>query len=263
MALPLAITRITQTSGLLRIAAAGATAVLVLSIQLSGSRIGVFAACVGVAVLLILIPRFRTRIVIALAVFGLAAIVLLFVAPPSDQSAIGRLIGGQAANSATDIRLTVISKSLAIGLDHPLTGVGFDRVFDSHSAPAQFLQAGGIVALASFALWAFGFGRLGVRLSRNPRVPAFSSELAAALLAGLMAWLVAGIVNPQIAERFMYVPAGVLLGLGLAAARLSRSAERPRAEIQLDFSDAQPVAAAGMPPEPEKSPPAHPAPVSR
>jgi hypothetical protein len=261
MALPLAITRITQTSGVARVSAAAATVVLVVSIQLSGSRMGVIAACVGVAALLVLVPRFRPRVVIAGALLAATAIVLFLVVAPSDQSAIGRLLGDSTASDATVTRFSVISKSLAIGLDHPLTGVGFSRVFDSHSVPAQFLQAGGVLALASLALWAFGIGSLGVALSRNPRLPAHSAEIAAALSAGLIAWLLTGILSPQVAERFMYIPAGILLGLGLVAARLERSGEPPGGERAPQHGHPRPRAPARIPPQ--DLPRAEPTPVKQ
>ena len=62
------------------------------------------------------------------------------------------------------------------------------------------------------------------------------------MLSGLAAWLITGIISPQVAERFMYVPAGILLGLALAAAAAERThrhepeTEEPRTTVAVEES---------------------------
>jgi hypothetical protein len=231
MALPLGIVRITQTSGLGRLGTTMATGILTLGVQLSGSRLALVAALVGVGLLLFLVPRFRSRV--ALGVLACAAVAVVFlVVAPTGQTALGRLSGDPLAEAATRERQTIIEEGLEVGLEYPVTGVGFDRVLDSHSVPVQFFLAGGIVALASLALWAFGMCRLGWVLSRSPVLPPGSTQLAAALVAGLSGWLLTSVLAPQLAERFMYVPAGLLLGLSLAASRYKPPPEVAGAEIE-------------------------------
>jgi hypothetical protein len=231
MALPLGIVRITQTSGLGRLSTTTATGILTLGVQLSGSRLALVAALVGVGLLMFLIPRFRSRI--ALGFLACAAVAVVFlVAAPTGQTALERLSGDPSAEAATRERQAIIEEGLEVGLEHPLTGVGFDRILDSHSVPVQFFQAGGIVALASLALWALGMGRLGWALSRSPVLPPRSAQLAAALVSGLSGWLLTSLLAPQLAERFMYVPAGVLLGLSLVASRYKPAPQASRGEIE-------------------------------
>src|SRR5207247_1671910 len=113
--------------------------------------------------LLVLLPRFRTRILLAFMAC-IAAAVVLFIAVPSNTSAFARLSGHDPSGAkSTDERLRVIDDAIDYGVQHPLTGIGFGRVLDSHSMPAQFFQAGGIVALATLGLWVFGIGRTGRR----------------------------------------------------------------------------------------------------
>jgi O-antigen ligase len=237
MALPIGITRIFQTSGIRQVSAVAATGLLALALQLSGSRLALVAVVVGVGFLLVLVPQFRTRILLAFMAC-IAAAVILFVAVPSNTSAFARLSGHDpSGHKSTDERLRVIDHAIDYGVEHPLTGIGFGRVLDSHSIPAQFFEAGGVVALATLGLWIFGFGRLGRQLIRDPDVPPESRQLAAAMVSGLAAWLITGIISPQVAERFMYVPAGILLGLALAAGfRRTRQddfeTEEPRAAVQ-------------------------------
>jgi hypothetical protein len=235
MALPLGIVRITQTSGPRRLGMTAATGILTLGVQLSGSRLALVAALVGAGLLLLLVPRFRSKIALGFLSCAAVAIVFLVVAP-TGQTALERLGGDPSAEAATRERQAIIEEGLEVGLEHPLTGVGFDRVLDSHSVLVQFFMAGGVVALASLALWAFGICRLGWVLSRSPVLPPGSAQLAAALVAGLSGWLITSVLSPQLAERFMYVPAGILLGLSLAARRREPPSEPLWPEAESDHA---------------------------
>jgi hypothetical protein len=213
MALPLGIVRTYQARGLGSLAALTATGLLVLALELSGSRSGLFGAVVGVVALALLAPRVRPGIVVggvALVVLGAASIVY----QPSGLSVLERLSGGDpTAGQAENAREVVLERSFDIAADHPLTGVGFSRILDSHSLPIQFLMAGGLIALMAFLLWVWRMAALGIALARSSRAPPVNAEIAAALTAALAAWLIPGIFNPQLLERFMYVPAGLLLAM--------------------------------------------------
>lgn len=221
MTLPLGVTRIAQTSGPARLGPVAATAILALAVQLSGSRLALVTTLVGLGALVFLVPAFRTRLVVAFSVC-VAVAVGIFLIAPSQQSALERLSGSTDSEYANEQRFELIEDGLDVALDHPFTGVGFARILDSHSVPVQVLQSGGVLALSALLLWALGFLRLGASLSRNPRVPTANAQLSAAMLAGLAGWFLPGILAPQIVERFIFVPAGILLGLALAAAREQR-----------------------------------------
>jgi O-antigen ligase/polysaccharide polymerase Wzy-like membrane protein len=220
MALPVAIVRAYQTTGLPRLALVSSIGVLVLGLQVSGSRLGLVGAVIGVAVLGTLVPRVRYGVAvggITLAVLGAASLAI----QPGGESALERFSGGDPQAEAG--RRFLLERSWEIARDHLATGVGFSRILDSHSLPIQFLLAGGIVALLAFMLWVWGMGRVGVSVVRDERAPPASRELAAALTAALAAWLIPGLINPQLIERFMYIPAGLLLALGYLVARSYRS----------------------------------------
>ena len=191
MTLPLGVTRIAQTTGPARLGPVAATATLALAVQLSGSRLALVTALVGLGALLFLVPVFRTRLVVAFSVC-VAVAVGIFMIAPSEQSALERLSGSTDAAYANEKRFELIEEGLDVALDHPFTGVGFARILDSHSVPVQMLQSGGILALAALVLWVLGFLRVGVSLSRNPRVPTASAQLAAAMLAALAGWFLPG-----------------------------------------------------------------------
>jgi hypothetical protein len=218
MALPVAIVRTYQLKGSGRVAYLGATGVLIIALQLSGSRLGLLGALVAVGFLAALVPRVRKGILlggIVLSVLGAG----LLVYQPAGHSVLERFSGDPAATNADNVRRYVLERTWDIARDHLPTGVGFSRILDSHSLVIQFLLAGGVVALAAFCIWVWGMCRLGVTVALSDRAPPEGAQLAAALTAALLAWLVPGIVNPQLLERFMYVPAGLLLAMGYCLAR--------------------------------------------
>ena len=220
MALPVAIVRAYQTKGMARLANLGGIGALIVALQLSGSRLGLLGAVVGVVVLATLVPRVRMGLLVGFLVFvTLGAASLVY--QPGGRSALERLSGGDSgAATSTTVRETVLEQSWAIAREHLATGVGFSRILDSHSLPIQFLMAGGLTALAAFFLWVYRMCGLGIGLALGQRGPPAGRELGGALAAALLAWLVPGLANPQLLERFMYVPAGLLLAMGY---RLTRS----------------------------------------
>lgn len=245
MALPLGIVRIHQTTGPARVLALSATGLLLLGLQLSGSRLGLLGAVIAVAFLAAGVPRIRVGILVGVVAFvTLGAASLVY--QPGGRSALERLSGGDPTSSQSEsARRQVLDRSLAIVGDHPITGVGFSRILDSHSIPLQLLLAGGIAALTAFCLWVWNICRLGVMVARSKRAPPANAELAVALNAAMAAWLIPGLLNPQLLERFMYIPAGLLLGMGYLLTR-SSSAEpaepRPQSQWAERAGSAQPAA---------------------
>jgi hypothetical protein len=86
----------------------------------------------------------------------------------------------------------------------------------------QVWETAGFLGVLALVLYATGVFRTGWRLYRDRRLPRGSPALAGALTISFAVWLIAGLLQNQIADRFIYVPVGLLLGLGLAA-----SAGRP------------------------------------
>jgi hypothetical protein len=98
-----------------------------------------------------------------------------------------------------------------------VTGVGFQVVLDAHSIPIQFWEAAGFLGIAAFVLYLTGVFATGRRLLRNPDLPRGSPEFVKALMVSYGVWLLSGFLQNPLADRYIYLPVGLLLGLSLAA----------------------------------------------
>ncbi len=189
---------------------------LLLGILLSGSRAGLLGGALGSSLILLLQQRVRWALVAAgafLAIFGAGA---AEIEAPLLQGA-ERLTGGGTAAVSDERRRLGWDQALADISDRPLLGYGFQFVRSAHNVYLQLLQAGGPLALLAFSLFAAGVLRLAVRLGLTGERRAAQQALAQALGVATLVWLLTGIVQNSIFDRFLYVPAGLLLGLCLWA----------------------------------------------
>jgi O-antigen ligase len=231
MTLPIALLRAAQLRGRGRVIAIAAAGILLMGILASGSRVGLFAAVLAIALMGMMIVRLRGRILAA----GLAAIVVFVaiaaVAPSGNSlfSGFDRLSGAGSAEGATHQRIDQLHESIGLAWDHPITGIGFQVIDDAHNLTVQFWEAAGLLGVLALILYVTGVFRTAWRLYRDPRLPRGSPELVGALAISYAVWLLSGLFQPPIADRYIHMPVGLLLGLGLvASARSSEpSAARP------------------------------------
>jgi hypothetical protein len=218
MAIPIALIRAAGLQGRGRMAAIVATSVLGAGVLVSGSRVGLLAAFTAVVLTGLLVSRLRKRIVAA----GLASIIVIvaigaFV--PQGQSlffGFDRLAGTADAANSNEQRGQQLKESFDISLDHPITGVGYGKIIDAHTLPLQYWESGGVVAVFSFLLYTVGSVGSGWRLLQIRGLPEGSTALAGALTASILVWLLAGLGQSPVVDRFIYVPVGLLLGMRLA-----------------------------------------------
>jgi O-antigen ligase len=244
MALPVALVRairpIASGGGLgYKLRNLGYVLALALGILVSGSRAGLLA----VVVALVALPLLQTQrhrvgrlVAVPLVVVALLAVVVLDASVASSLGVItgSRLSGSAAGTSASnDYRITAYATALRQFADDPLVGQGFSVARVAHDIYFQLLQAGGIVALAGFVLFFVGLFRARREVDRRAvRVP--GSDLAVALNASLIVWLVNGTLQNELYDRYLYIPAGLLLALRQmnrrrAAAGVARPAAGRRA----------------------------------
>jgi hypothetical protein len=115
----------------------------------------------------------------------------------------------------------------------PLTGVGFSVITDAHDIYLQLLAAGGIVALGAFG--AFCGGLIG---SARRALTGRQSDAVVAVAVAIVVWLVNGVFDNQLADKYLYVLPGVLYAM-------SRVAVARRRAAAADEAPAPPQAAAG------------------
>jgi O-antigen ligase len=221
MALPIALLRSAQLRGLGRAAGVTASGFLIMGVLVSGSRVGLVSLVLAVGLTAMLIPKLRSRVF----VIGLTGAVLTVLVAPSGNpltEGLERLSGGGDSSAANGQRNDQFHESLEIALEHPFTGVGFTVVADAHTLPLQFWETAGVLGILALVLFSTGVFTTGWRLYRDPGLPRGSPPLIGALTISFAVWLIAGLLQNEIADRYIFVPVGLLLGLGLAA-----SAPRP------------------------------------
>jgi hypothetical protein len=244
MALPIGLLRAARGRGWERAAGVAASGLLAMAILVSQSRVGLFSLVLAVGLTAMLIPKLRSRVVVV-GVVGLVLAVL--VAPNGNPLGGGltRLSGGGDSSQANGQRSDQFHDSLHIALGHPVTGVGFTVVADAHVLPLQVWETAGFMGIAALIIYSTGVFSTGRRLYRDRRLPRGGPALAGALSISFAIWLIAGLLENQIADRYIYAPVGLLLGLGLVAKAAGSGG---------DGSEREPVRAPGPEPRPVPDP---------
>ena len=240
MVSPLIMMRMKSRAGLLRY---GPVLVLIcLGVLLSGARSGIVGLVLAAGLVMIMDPRFRSairglRLRTGLAIgTGLVAVLLLLfaaaAAPPDSgvgklvPSSVGRLLrSSDTTTSASDKeRQTRIHDSIGYIKERPVLGYGFKWVESSHNTVLQLLLAGGVSGLVGFFLVLAGYLKAGFSLRRL--VPEDQRDTCIALTISLLIYVISGLVTNHIFERYLYIPAGLLLAMLL----LSKAAPVTRNE---------------------------------
>lgn len=206
-----------QTLGLVNIGLGLLLGLLAAGILTSGSRAALLAAAAGVAVFGLLAAR-RTRAVLGPAVFLLiGAVASVSLIPSIDQAdapTIFERFGDDPGAQRSDTgRISAFAEANQAFGESPIVGEGFAEARTAHNIYLQLLQSGGLVAFVAFATFAVGSLRAGRALRLSPGLRDTERDLAAALTASLVVWLVAGLAQNAVYDRYLYVPLGLLLGM--------------------------------------------------
>lgn len=192
----------------------------------SGSRAGLICVVVGVAAYWLFARKSGQQVRM------LAGVVAVGVVAVAVSSAIGwgqltvaidRLTGIQSVGDSNLLRLQYYGEALDAFASSPLVGAGFSMVRDAHDVYLQLLEAGGLFAILPFLIFSSGAVRMGLRLCRDVRLTEGMQPMAAAATASMLTWLVGGLVQNQIYDRYLYIPCGILVGLSLMAGSQQRT----------------------------------------
>jgi O-antigen ligase len=209
---------------------------LIGGILVSGSRAAIVAGVAGILLVPVLLGRRGRRAAVMVAFVGAAVAVALIASTGGDESTGGSTtvferFGDQSDLQASDSgRLLSFERALSTFESNPLFGGGFVHVRAAHDIYLQLLQAGGLLALVSFTVFVVGTMRTGASVRRRLRALGSGDDLAAALIASMVVWLVAGLVQPAIYDRYLYLPAGLLFGMAAAIGVAPRRNRDPLAE---------------------------------
>ena len=214
IAAPLALLWVTR-GGRWRTAGYVSTALLLLGAYASGSRAGAVTAVLAVAATYVLIPGLRRGLGIVVPIVGIGLVALVLVAGDQilEQVRLGGDLGTTVNTAGSDLQR---SKTSSLALDQfqarPLQGVGYGVIADAHVIYLQLLASGGLIAMASFITY---IGGLAASLRRAFGGP----QRDAAVVCGLaiLMWLINGIHDNQLADKYLYVIPGFLVAMARLA----------------------------------------------
>ncbi len=239
MVSPLIMARMKSRQGLIRYGPI--MALVTFGILVSGARVGVAGLILAVGFTLFMDARFRvaartlkTRtivlIIAALAVMATLLAVAVFASPKSDigklaPSSLSRLRPSENTTTISDNeRGNRLDDSIGFIKERPVLGYGFQWVEASHNTVLQLLMAGGILALAGFFLVLIGYLKIGFGLRRH--LPDTERDVAIAVTVSMLIYVISGLVINHVFERYLYIPAGLILAIDLIRKAPDYSASR-------------------------------------
>jgi len=215
MALPVAISML-AANGTRRAAGLAALPFVLGGIAVSGSRGALLAGAGGVLLFFMLQAR-ATRswggIFLTMAI--VAAFAFLVFSPGASETfgVTGQRLATQG--TADPERLSLYRAAIDAGIRDPVVGQGFTVILVSHDIYLQLLEAGGVLALGGFLLFSGGIMTHARELARvAPVDAAHLPTIAAAAGAGMGTWMLFGLTANALYDRYLYIPAGLVLAIG-------------------------------------------------
>lgn len=204
MVIPVLVTRMNSRRG---VAIYSPLLVLVLGASyLSGSRTGVVLLIATIVLFLLLRPRSRKPILWIVAILlGIA-----FVATWLDLSVLPERFTTASISDSDTERWQRINEGISNALARPFYGYGFEVSRHAHNTLLQLLSSGGFMALFGFLSVIFVYIRTGIRLESRIFDKSVGQDVVACALA-LIIFLVAGTFSNAIFDRYIYVPALIIM----------------------------------------------------
>jgi hypothetical protein len=220
MAFPVAVWWLNSRPGRsAQVLGAGLAGLLILGVLASGSRAAMISLVVVGALSLLAQARNRNDRAISPLVLlcgcGLVVGAVYLMMPTTAGNGFARLLGQSDLAVDNQDRLGAMTASLFGYYGSPLIGTGFSSVKAANNLVLQTLQAGGMLTALGLAVFLSG------AIARGLRTSLVSDGLGTALSLSLLAWLVDGMFQNIIYDRFLFLP--VALVLALRSAGTSRS----------------------------------------
>ena len=217
LAIPLTLLWIGR-GGRWRTAGLACSGLLLAGAYASGSRAGAVTAVLGVILTMIVVPRLRTGLGFTVPAVGMVLLALVYFAGDQILEQV-RISGGVGTAVNTAGSDTQRSQLAHLAIDQfqarPVSGVGYSVIADAHSIYLQLLAAGGVIAMVSFLTYLGGLASSARRAMAGPQ-----RDVAAVLSVSIGVWLVNGIIDNQLADKYLYVLPGLLIAAAYATARI-------------------------------------------
>jgi hypothetical protein len=199
----------------------------------SGSRAGTVGALLAAAATVALVPRLRPGLRYVVPLGGMALVlVLAFTNAGSKILHQLRLGSPSTSTSFSDSQRSLEAQAAWAQIKaRPLQGVGFSVIGNAHDIYLELLDAGGAIALASFLVFVGGL----LQSARRAVNGAMSAEGTACAIA-IFVWLVNGIFDNQLADKYLYVIPGLLVAIAWTARVQPAYGEYVEPEYRLRYS---------------------------
>ncbi len=189
----------------------------------SGSRAGTVAALLAVAATVAAVPRFRPRLALVLPLGGMALVLVLMFTNVGSKVLHQIRLGSASSTSGSDYQRSLQAQVAWTQIQaRPLDGVGFSVIANAHDIYLELLDAGGVIALASFVVFVGGLAGAARR-----SMSGLLREESVVLAVAVVAWLINGVFDNQLADKYLYVVPGLLLAASRTGA-VAKSAIVPR-----------------------------------
>lgn len=188
-----------------------------LGVLLSGTRAAILAVVAGIAVALLIQRGSRIRG----GTIALVAVILVLVVAITNGAffaTVERLGTGSSSAATSDAsHAQVYVDTFSAVIERPIVGYGFEVVRGGHNVYLELAHAGGLIALAGFLCILAGLFRTGFALVRDTHLPVLRRADATGLIGAIVAWVTLGIVQNSLYDRFLFIPAGLLIALAACA----------------------------------------------
>jgi hypothetical protein len=207
-------TRVLQVAFFLALCVVGLS---VLSTGSRGALVGyVVAVLIGTAVL----PReVRNKTWKWVFVAGIAGVLMAGLAFRGEAlNSVKRLTGGEGdtviaaqVSDSDEERSGLRAESIAQFESNPIIGAGLVNARDAHLIYLQLAASTGLLGLTAFLTFFAGSIATSRKVFRDPNLDLEASAIVAAAGAAVLIWALLGLVENQLADRYLYVPTGFII----------------------------------------------------
>ena len=200
-----------------------AIGLLLAGTYVSGSRAGTVSALLALTVTVALIPRLRRALAFVVPVIGMALVAALAFTNAGQQALEQVRLSGADTSGSDFSRALVRDVALEQIEARPVQGVGFGVIGDAHNIYLQLLASGGLIAMAAFLTFVGGLFNSARHARAGPQ-----PDAVAAVAVSIGMWLLNGLFDNQVADKYLYVIPGLLVAMSCVAAASARAPEVPR-----------------------------------
>ncbi|HEX6540023.1 MAG TPA: O-antigen ligase family protein [Candidatus Dormibacteraeota bacterium] len=219
LATPVVLSWMRSTSSAVRLLSLPALLVLAAGVLLTSSRGGFVGLLIAAGLTIVLVPELRPspRVLAVVLPLGCMALLGLGASLLPGLATQSRLASG--LGDLSDAQRTILqAQAIADFSVSPIHGIGFDHVDEAHQVFLQLLAAGGVIGLLGYLTYWIGVLRTGLLARR------VDPNIASVLLVSSLCFLALNLVENQVTDRYLYVPAALIAGLAALRRRASESA---------------------------------------